>query len=100
MINTIADQYFKEHPEKIIGDIAFGFRGRIEVTGNEKTIKLYFNKGISSNDYIENFNLPEKADVKNSNSETLDLIAILELIDKSDRDPQTEDLLQVLKLSL
>ena len=45
MLNTIGDEYFKEHPDKIIGEMSISdFRNMIIVKGTKQDVISYFDK--------------------------------------------------------
>ena len=92
-MNTIGDIFFTEYPDRILGHQTIGFRGRIEVSGDKETIVSYFSDRSKS--------IPSYYDgVKNSNKDTLELIAILELIPEADRSAEDSELLETLKMAI
>ena len=42
MLNTIGDDFFNKNPQKILGVMSEGFRGRIIVDSSNEFIKSYF----------------------------------------------------------
>jgi hypothetical protein len=58
MLNTIGDEYFKENPDKIIGEMSISdFRNMIIVKGTKQDVISYFDKVFAAKPEPRNINL-------------------------------------------